>query len=56
MYGFLATYAFLDLNEWELAAPEPEAVSATIAPAIGEIDGAGFSRWLKDNSLQLAHE
>jgi prophage maintenance system killer protein len=34
-----------------LVASEAEAVSAVMALANGEIDEAGFSDWLKDNSL-----
>jgi death-on-curing protein len=49
--GFLAAYVFLDLNGWELVASEAEAVSAVMALATGEMDEAGFSDWLKDNSL-----
>ena len=49
--GFLAAYVFLDLNGWELVATEAEAVSAVMALATGEMDEAGFSDWLKDNSL-----
>ena len=49
--GFLAAYVFLDLNGWELVASEAEAVSAVLALATGEMDEAGFSDWLKDNSL-----
>jgi death-on-curing protein len=49
--GFLAAYVFLDLNGWELVASEAEAVSAVTALATGEMDEAGFSDWLKDNSL-----
>ena len=49
--GFLAAYVFLDLNGWELVASEAEAVFAVMALATGEMDEAGFSDWLKDNSL-----
>lgn len=49
--GFLAAYVFLDINGWELTAPEPEVVAAVLALAIGEIDEKGFSTWLKDRSL-----
>jgi death-on-curing protein len=49
--GFLAAYVFLDLNSWELVASEAEAVSAVMALATGQMDQAGFSDWLKDNSL-----
>ena len=48
--GFLAAYVFLDLNGWELAASEAEAVNAVMALATGEMDETGFSVWLKDNS------
>jgi death on curing protein len=49
--GFLATYAFLDLNGWELMASEAEAVVSVLAVATGQMDEAGFSDWLKNNSL-----
>jgi death-on-curing protein len=49
--GFLAAYVFLDLNGRELMASEAEAVAAVSALTTGEIDEAGFSDWLKDNSL-----
>ena len=51
--GFLAAYVFLDLNGWELAASEAEAVNAVMALATGEMDETGFSVWLKDNSKKL---
>jgi len=49
--GLLAAYAFLDLNGWELMASEPEAVAAVLAVTTGQMDEAGFSDWLKNNSL-----
>jgi len=49
--GFLAAYIFLELNGWELMASEAEAVAVVLALARGEMDEAGFSDWLKDNSL-----
>ena len=51
--GFLSAYIFLELNGWELTAPEPEAVTASLALARGEIDAAGFSQWLKSNSTPI---
>jgi death on curing protein len=48
--GFLAAYVFLDLNGWELMASEAEVVAAVLALASGEMDEAGFSHWLKQNS------
>jgi death on curing protein len=49
--GFLAAYIFLDLNGWELAASEAEAVAAVLALAAGEMSEAGFSDWLKSRSI-----
>jgi death on curing protein len=49
--GFLAAYVFLDLNGWELMASEAEVVAAVLALASGEMDEAGFSHWLKQNSF-----
>ena len=49
--GFLAAYVFLDLNGWELLASEAEAVASISALAKGEMDEAGFSDWLRDNSF-----
>ncbi len=49
--GFLAACVFLDLNGWELAAPEANAVAAVLALARKEIDEAGFAAWLRENSV-----
>jgi death-on-curing protein len=49
--GFLAAYVFLHLNGWELMASEGEAVEAVLAFAVGEMDEAGLSNWLKDRCL-----
>ena len=49
--GFLAAYVFLDLNGWELIAPEDEAVAAVLALATGEMQEVGFSGWLQTNSV-----
>lgn len=49
--GFLAAYVFLDLNGWELNATEADAVAAVLALANGEINEAGFSEWVKSNSV-----
>lgn len=49
--GFLAAYLFLDLNGWELTASEAAAVAAVLALASGDMDEAGFSAWLKSNSI-----
>lgn len=49
--GFLAAYVFLDLNGWELKASETDTVSAVVALAEAEMDEAGFSEWIKGNSI-----
>ena len=49
--GFLAAFVFLDLNGWELMAHEDEAVAAVLALSAGEMQEAGFSQWLKTNSV-----
>ena len=49
--GFLAAYVFLDMNGWELMAPEDEAVAVVLALATGEMKEHGFSGWLKTNSI-----
>jgi death-on-curing protein len=51
--GFLASYIFLDLNGWVLAAPEAEAVAAVLTLAQKEMDEAGFSAWLQSRSIPL---
>ncbi len=54
--GFLAAYAFLDLNGWELSAPETEAVMTVVDLAKGSIDEADFAQWLKKNSVKRARK
>ncbi|NTW82795.1 MAG: type II toxin-antitoxin system death-on-curing family toxin [Chlorobiaceae bacterium] len=49
--GFLTSYVFLHINDWQLRASEVEAVKAVLALAAGEIDEPGFSNWLKSNSI-----
>jgi death-on-curing protein len=47
--AFLAMAAFLRLNGLHFA-PSPEsATAATLALAAGEVDEAGFARWILDN-------
>jgi death-on-curing protein len=48
--GFVAAYAFLYLNGWELMAAEAEVVATVLALAAREMDEAGFSHWLKDRA------
>ena len=49
--GFLAAYVFLDINGYDLIASEAEAVVAVLALAAGDMQEAGFSNWLKANSV-----
>lgn len=51
--GFLAAYVFLDLNGWELRAPEAEVVAAVLTLARGEMGEEGFSAWLQSQSIPL---
>lgn len=51
--GFLAAYIFLALNGWQLAAPEPEAVTAVLSLATGNMDEQEFSQWLMARSIRL---
>jgi death on curing protein len=47
--GFLAMGAFLRLNGLRFAPSQEAATAATMALAAGEIDEAGFARWILDN-------
>ena len=49
--GFLAAYVFLDLNSWELIAPEAQAVAAVLSLAEGTMEESGFSVWLRENCV-----
>jgi death-on-curing protein len=48
--GFLAAYAFLDINGLRLIAPEAEAVVMTLGLASGEMPEEGFAAWLRDRT------
>jgi death-on-curing protein len=50
--GFLAAYTFLDVNGWELTAPEPEAVAAVTSLAAGALAEPEFADWLKRNAVR----
>lgn len=49
--GFLAGYAFLDVNGLILEASEGEVVAFTLGLAAGEIDEAVYAAWLRDHAL-----
>jgi death-on-curing protein len=44
--GFLAAFAFMRVNGWELAADEDEVVDAIDALAAGRSTGAELARWI----------
>jgi death-on-curing protein len=43
----MAMAVFLDLNGWELDAPEPGVVRVMVAVAAGDVSEAGFATWLR---------
>jgi death-on-curing protein len=47
--GFLAAYAFLDVNGLEIVADEVEVVVQCLALAASEIDDAQIAAWLREN-------
>ena len=47
--AFLCLITFLGLNEVEFMVSEPEATTAIIGLAAGDIDEDGLSRWIRDN-------
>ena len=51
--GFLAAYAFLDLNGLDLTAPDAEAVVMTLDLASGEIPEKGYAAWLRDRTAAV---
>ncbi|MCB1233645.1 MAG: type II toxin-antitoxin system death-on-curing family toxin [Verrucomicrobiae bacterium] len=51
--GFMAAYTFLGANDWELDAPEEEAVERTLALAAGAIGETEYAAWLERSSVPL---
>jgi death on curing protein len=47
--GLVAAALFLEVNGVRFKAPEAEAVVMTRALAAGEVDEAGYARWLADS-------
>lgn len=47
--GFLAMAVFLDLNGYELDAPEPEVVQMMLAVAAGEAAEAELTAWVREH-------
>lgn len=50
--GFAAASVFLQINGYSFHASEAEAVIQTLALAAGELDEAGYAKWLEANSTQ----
>jgi death-on-curing protein len=47
--AFAALMVFLRLNRIPFAPPPPDATAAIMALAVGDIDEAGFARWIAAN-------
>jgi death-on-curing protein len=47
--GFMAMAVFLDLNGWELDAPEPEVVQVMVAVAAGDLGEPELAAWLRQH-------
>lgn len=47
--GFAIGIAFLELNGYELQATEADATQAVFALAAGDLDEAGYAKWLRSN-------
>lgn len=47
--GFVAMAVFLDLNGWELDAPEPEVVRIMLAVASGEASEPELAEWVREH-------
>lgn len=45
--AFLVMAVFLQLNGWELAAPETEVVTVMLGVAAGKLDEKGLASWLR---------
>ncbi|BET67114.1 type II toxin-antitoxin system death-on-curing family toxin [Opitutales bacterium ASA1] len=48
--GFATATLFLEINGRRFGASEVDAVVQTLALAAGELDEAGYAKWLRDNS------
>lgn len=49
--GFLAAYALLLLNGYEIEASQAEVIAFVLAVAAGEIDEDGISAFLRDHCV-----
>jgi len=51
--GFAIGIAFLELNGFVFQAAEEDAIQAVFALAAGDLDEAGYAKWLRTNAKQL---
>jgi death-on-curing protein len=47
--GFVAMSVFLELNRWDLDAPEPEVVRVMLAVAAGEMPEPALADWVRQH-------
>ncbi len=52
--GFVAMAVFLDLNDWELDAPEAEVVRIMLAVAAGEASEPDLTEWVRQHLRPVA--
>jgi death-on-curing protein len=50
--ALVCAFAFMELNGWEVRAPEPEAALTFLALAEGKLTEAALAEWLKQNSTR----
>lgn len=50
--GFMAAYTFLAANDWQLTAPEEEAVLETLALAAGDTGANDYAAWLRRSCVK----
>ena len=53
--GFMAMAVFLELNGWELDAPEPEVVRIMLAVAAGEATEPELADWVRQHLVPRDH-
>jgi death-on-curing protein len=51
--ALMVVYAFLEMNEYRLEAPEAEAAGIVLALAAGKADERALSAWIKQYSVQF---
>jgi death-on-curing protein len=49
--ALVATYTFLALNDFELEAPEPEAVTAILGTADGSLSEGDLASWIRSHLI-----